>query len=485
VYAALIMALVVTVNGMQLNKLDLFIARYLDQYMTKSVAPFHYVWTRALTNPELRRIYFESTRFGAKSTLCTFGNTVYQGVESKNPELRIISQSGGSKGLSTKMMRMVKKEFEQNTLLRQDYQYRQGDPWTTEHIQLIRADGSTFDIYSLGKGCSIRGARGDILIDDPQDKLDCESETVLQHDEEWFFSDVLPILSSENRLIFVATPISPLSLAAKVKTLPGFTVFSSPLEVPVGSGHSCWPDMHPDWYLAEQKAVMGIERFNAEYNCLPTVSGNPVFRAEWFKHYDPASPEFERIKRELQYIVVGMDCAESRADQADYTALVTLGMTYGSKPDVYVLDVRRGKWSTRDGASQLFLIHPTWNQHKSIVESRVTGTALEGGDAMIQEIRQQQITYGRNVNLYPFKPVHDKVTRAMSVQPFCQEGRVYMNLLDKTHQELLSELTMFTGTQNYHDDLVDAFDSALYDIQTRGQSMISPAIVSELNKADW
>jgi predicted phage terminase large subunit-like protein len=350
---------------------------------------------------------------------------------------------------------------------------------------LIRADGTPFDIYSLGKGCSIRGARGDIKIDDPQDKLDCESETVLQHDEEWLLSDILPILSSENRLIFVATPISPLSLAAKVKTLPGFTVFSSPLEVPVGSGRSCWPDMHPDWYLAEQKAIMGIDRFNAEYNCLPTVSGNPVFRAEWFKHYDPQAPEFERIKRELQYIVVGMDCAESKSDQADYTALVTLGMTYGSKPDVYILDVRRGKWSTEEGAQQLFLINKDWHQHKSVVESRVSGTATDGGDAMIQEIRRQQVTYGKNVNLYPFKPVHDKVSRAMSVQSFCQQGRVYLDLHNPKHQELMSELTMFTGTQNFHDDLVDAFDSGLMDVITRGAATIAPQIASALEGADW
>lgn len=478
------MVVATALTPIALNDLDCFAIDFMPHYMTNPVALFHRQWTEGLTSPD-RYLYFEAMRGGGKTIWCDVINGVYQAVESPNTELHIISQSGGSKGLSTKIMRQIKRELETNIALRGMYQFRQGKPWGEEHIQVVRADGSTFDIFSRGKGGSIRGARGDIIIDDPQDALDCESETVLTHDEEWFFTDVLPVLLPHNRLIFVATPISPLSLASKVKGLPGFKTLSAPLEVPIGTGKSAWPQQYPDAFIAERKAMMGIERFNAEYNCLPTISGNPVFRAEWFKHYDPSSEEFQKIKRELVYIVVGMDCAESKSDQADYTALVTLGMTYGSKPDVYVLDVRRGKWSTKDGANQLFLLHPTWDQHKSIVESRVTGTALEGGDAMIQEIRQQQITYGRNVNLYPFKPVHDKVTRAMSVQAFCQQGRVYLNQLDKTHQELLSELTMFTGSQNYHDDLVDAFDSALLDIQTRGQAAMTPPITSALNAADW
>jgi predicted phage terminase large subunit-like protein len=476
VLIALLMGGLTIINA---NRLELFAAQYMPQYMIHRVAPFHHDWTTELCGKE-PYLYFEAGRGSAKSTWCSVINGCFQGVESKNPELHLISQSGGPKGLSTKIMRLIKREFERNQLLRYDYHYECGRPWGNEHIQIVRADGSTFDIYSRGKGCSIRGARGDVLIDDPQDKLDCESETVLKHDEEWFFTDVLPVMLPGNRLIFVATPISPLSLASKVKQLPGFKVLSAPLENPIGSGQSAWPEQYPDDFIAERKLMMGVERFNAEYNCQPTISGNPVFRPEWFKSYDPHTEAFRQAINDGLFYVVGMDCAESKSTQADRTAIITLATSRGEAAPIYVVDVRAHHWSTKEGAEQTFLLFDQYQQHKTVVESRVSDKF--GGDAMVQEIRAREKAYGKWVNLYPTKPVSDKVTRAMQIQSLCQQGRVYVNRLDKMQQELLSELTMFTGDQNYHDDCVDAFVMAMAAVKDRGAGK-RPEIRSELQGA--
>jgi len=53
------------------------------------------------------------------------------------------------------------------------------------------------------------------------------------------------------------------------------------------------------------------------------------------------------------------------------------------------------------------------------------------------------------------------------VQSICQQGRVYFDMNDPGQQALLSELTMFTGDQKFHDDLVDAFVYALTRIKDR------------------
>ena len=75
-----------------------------------------------------------------------------------------------------------------------------------------------------------------------------------------------------------------------------------------------------------RSAMMGKDRYGAEYLCEPKVSGNPVFRSEWFENYDKSSEQFTRIRTEIVYKSTGMDCAESKSNQADYTAIVTLGV---------------------------------------------------------------------------------------------------------------------------------------------------------------
>jgi predicted phage terminase large subunit-like protein len=102
-------------------------------------------------------------------------------------------------------------------------------------------------------------------------------------------------------------------------------------------------------------------------------------------------------------------------------------------------------------------------QHKTLVESRVKHQV---GDAMIVEIRERERIYGKHVNLYPVKPERDKVARVMYVQSLIQSGQVYVNRHDKEAQSLLSEATMFTdGSQNYHDDRLDALVHALTEIK--------------------
>jgi predicted phage terminase large subunit-like protein len=431
-------------------------------------APFHPEWYQALGDRAIQYLLLESGRGNAKTTIGSVEFSLYNICESDDEEMQVASRASGATGTATKIMAKVKRELEENTLLISDYGIQRGKEWGKEHIQVIRGDGHRIDFYSVGKHSSIRGSRGTVLIDDPQNEADCRSETILEADDAWLLSDVLPIIIHDQRLVVMATPISVLSLCSKIKRMPMFKVLSFPVENPPGSGKSAWPEQYSDEFLAERKAVMGFDRYAAEYLCQPRVPGTPVFRSEWFKSYDPTDRQFDEDKRNSLYTCVGMDCAESKADQADYTALVTLAATPGKEPRIYCLDARKGHWTTKEGAEQPFQLLREYQQHWTGVETRVKdNTDQTGGDAMIREIRERQSTYGQHVNLHPIRPVHDKVTRAMHVQSLCQQGLVRFNMQDKGQQWLLDELTMFTGDQNYHDDLVDAFVYALTEIKDR------------------
>lgn len=455
-----------------LNKFELFQCQYLEHYLTANVAPMHREWNAALVDRSVQYLCLEAGRGSAKTTIGSVNFSLYNICESQDEEMQVFSRSAGSTGTATKIMRKIKKELETNKLLIEDYGLRRGSDWGKEALEIIRGDGHRIMFYSMGKHSSARGSRGTVLIDDPQNAADCRSETVLAADEDWLLEDIIPIIIGDQRLVFIGTPISPLSLLCTVKELEDFKVLSFPMENPPHSGKSAWPEMYPDEFLAQKLRLLKSDRYGAEYLCEPKVSGNPVFRAEWFKYYDKESAKFKEIKRDIVYRVLGGDCAESKATQADNTALVTLGATHGENPDIYVLDVKAGKWSTKEGAEKVLTSFKEHKQHKTVIESRVKEKS--GGDAMIHEIRALEQTYGVHTNLYPVCPNRDKVSRAMDVQSLCQEGRVYIDSHDPDQKQLLRELTMFTGDQNYHDDRVDAFVMGLAEIKNWGGRSSKP-----------
>jgi predicted phage terminase large subunit-like protein len=143
---------------------------------------------------------------------------------------------------------------------------------------------------------------------------------------------------------------------------------------------------------------------------------------------------------------------------------VTLSATYQANGDIYVREAFRDHLSTKQGAERLFVNFDKWQQHRTVVESRCKEP---NEDAIIEEIRERQRIYGILLNLKQVKPDRDKVRRAHLVQSIVQQGRVYFDMTDPGQQALLSELTMFTGDQKFHDDLVDAFVYALTEIKER------------------
>ena len=470
-----------------LNRFELFMAQYLEHRLTKQVAPFQRQIAAVLDDASATNVILETTRGGGKTTWGE-GFALWQIVDAARPgdDIQVVSRSGkDSTSTASKIMRHVTKELEENITLWDAYKFRRGKPWSNNHINVIRADGTEINFYSIGKKSSARGSRGTILVDDPQNLADCRSETVLNGDREWFLADLLPIILPEQRLLFIGTPISPLSLLSTLKEMTeDFTVLSFPIEDP-RTGKSVWPEMYPDEFLAQRKRIMGPDLYAGEYLCDPRVSGNPVFRVEWLRHYEPDTAMFRKIKAEGMYIVTAMDCAESKADSADYTAIVTLALSLGPKPDVYVLDVQRGHWSTKEGAERLFAVLNEFHQHKSLVESRVKDNAAHtGGDAMIAEIRDREQIYGQHTNLYPVRPVRDKVSRALWVQSIVQDGRVHVNKHDPNHQILIQELKMFTGDGTWHDDVLDAFVYALGDVKQRGQTGVATVARSAL-EGSW
>jgi predicted phage terminase large subunit-like protein len=430
--------------------------------MKHPVPDVHRTLDAALYDDNQKRVVVEMARGMAKSTKAAVMYALYEICTGDYDDIQIVSRVGGANGTSTKIMSKIKKELESNDVLIHDYGIKSAGAWGAEHIEVGRIDGRTIMVYSRGKRSSIRGSRGLVIIDDPQNEDDVKSSVVITRDEDWFFGDVLPVLLPDQKLVFIGTTISPISLLAKVKGLPGYLVIEIPVDDPPGSFNSVWPEQYPRDFLIQRCAEMGLDRFNAEYRCMPRVSGNPVFTSGQFRYYDPQSIQFERTKKDGLFIITAGDGAYSTKKSADYTALVTIGATMTGRADAYVLDVQQGRWSVKQAAEKVMQIRETWQPNVVFIESICNPP---NKDAWVEEVLEREMFYNVSTNLRWRKPTTDKLNRAYLVQSFFNEHRVYFDRENKEQRALINELLMFTGEQTFPDDQVDAMVYALLEMK--------------------
>lgn len=437
-----------------------FIIMYLaDKHLPLDCAPVHTVLCDTLSAlTENDKLAIDFARGFAKSTYASKFWPLYLIMDGPYLEIQMIGQTGGTGGVATRNLAWIKNELDTNIVLQHDYKYKQGKSWGQDHIQVIRADGTTVDVYSRGKGCAIRGARGIVICDDLQDQADVESETVLAADELWFFSDVVPILVPGQPMVMIGSGLSPLSLLSKCKAHSQFKT----LEFPAldDSSNSIWEKGRPTSWLLEQKSLMGDDLFNSNYMCRPLVSGNPVFRREWFRYYEKGTALYDRLRAGGMQVVIAMDSAFSLKKGADYTAIVTLGVTREPEPRFYVLDVFRGQVTIPSAAEWLYTTANQYHADLVFIESDKVNPP-EDNDAMVLEFKRVMTQHGRKFNLEWEHPQQDKVSRAFSVQGLVQNGRVLFDKTDANQLMLMNEMEMFTGDKKFHDDMVDAFVHAV------------------------
>jgi len=463
--------------GLQ-NPLELWACRF-SHLLKKKVSRDHRTIYQALydlISGKLRpaRLAILGYRAMAKTTLSGPIFMPWLICETDLPEIHLISQSGGAAGLSTKIMHQIRMELDDPVMI-EDYGYVKGSQWTNEHIEVKRADESVCNLYSRGKRSTIRGQRGMVLFEDIQDVDDVDSETILARDEEWFFGDALNVPGPDDPVVFISNYLSPVSLAAKVAALPGWTVLRFYAEDPPHSGRSSWPAMYSDEYLAMKRAELGRDRYNAEYLLEPRVSGNPVFLPEWYRFYSSDDEDYKSLLVNERRTTVGFDGADSTSEAADETAIVSFSSRADqTDPDIYVREVFGGNVSQKNGVAHLFGVKDRMGAHEVVVESRVK----QGNMGPVEEeIKEYERINRASLGATIVRPDRDKVTRALYVQGIVERGKVKFNPNDPQHQLLMTQLTMFTGTGKFHDDRVDAFVHGLTrHLDWIGRKVEKPAV---------
>ena len=474
-----VILIIVTISVMTYNPADdpniiRFAGDFLVHHWKYPVPPFHRELYNLAESDE-NRIVIAAPRSFAKSTVFSFTYPLYEICEGTSKKGIIVSETSA---LAKHWLRMIKGELETNKGILAYYGNLKTDKWTEDHIICHNPEtGRKFELLAKGRGAQIRGFRPDwVVLDDLENDEEVRSGDQRDKLLEWFDKALLNTLEKECRLIYIGTVLHPLSLLQNCLNRPGWTSHIYKAFDPIGN--SIWPEKWPNEALEQRKREIGAVAFNSEFMNEPIISENPVFLKEWMKGYEQDSEVFKKINNTGLYRVTACDPAISKQDDADYSAIITLGATFDREPVIYVLEVKRGHWSLRDTVRELFLTHESLKQKRTVIET----TAYQ--QALLDEVHAEQDNRRTNICAVEVKPDKDKERRAHAVSTLLQDGKVYFDKSDRMTQRLMDELIMFpTGD---HDDLVDAFVYALTEIKNwSGREHSKPLVEqhpSTLNK---
>ena len=306
-------------------------------------------------------------------------------------------------------------------------------------------------IEAYGKGASVRGLQWRdrrpklVIIDDPQDTDDAQSELTLERDWNWFLSDV-KFLSKSGRIFLIGNNLGEKCIVERVFDNKGDLGFQT-IRVPVLNemDESNWPEHDPEEAVLAEKASyakMGkLDLWIREKMCLASNPETMKFKQEDLRHYVRGDIAGRKMAK-----FTTVDLAISQKDSADYTAIVTVGVT--SDNQWFVLDIDHGRWDPSETINRLFL---------AVAKHRPLAVGIETvafQAALAHFIEREMVKRNQFFQIVPLRAEKKKELRILAMQPRFKAGTVWIPETASWRMELEDELLTFD--HGAHDDLIDA-----------------------------
>ncbi len=429
-----------------MNSLIAFRDEYIPSDDDVAPAPFHEEWSNILLNGH-ENFAVEAFRESAKTQIVIRANLLHALTYPQEHRSYLViicaNQTLASKKLvevsreflgSAEMKGLVS-EVKDNSGLALEVHYR---------------NGSKVRIEAYGKGAAIRGLswgakRPDlVIIDDPQDSNDASSEAVTLKDWDWFLSDVY-FLGRNTRIFMIGNNLGERCIMERVlqsAELLNFTARRIPILT--DEGKSSWPSKWPLREIEksrENAALLGkTDIWYRERMCQCISPDSQKFKREYFRYYDK-TPNL----RELN-IYTAVDLAISQKVNADYSAIVTVGVNNGGY--WFVLDVEYGRYDPSTTMDAIFSAVQKWHPLSVGIEAVAYQAALS--HFLEKEMPKRGIFF----RIQPLKAEKKKELRIDAIQPRFAVGTIWFKRnavwLDKIESELLAY------PHGAHDDVIDA-----------------------------
>lgn len=408
----------------------------------------------------------------------------------KNPRYRFLYTSYGL-NLSIRdalaSRRLIQSEW---------YQDRWGEDFyiTSDQNAKVRYDNNFAGVRIASSVGGIgTGEGGDfIVVDDPHNVLDVESDVKRQEALDWWDGTMSSRLNDPKTgvriIVMQRTHVS--DLAGHVLKQGGYVHLSLPAEYDMKKrttvigwsdprkrkGELLCPERFGKAELDELKVRLGPYRAPAQLQQTPTPAEGAIFKKRWFKLYGSQHP-----LPQFQFIIQSYDTAFTDKTQNDPTACTVWGVfKYKKANHIMLLE-----------AWQDYLTYPDLRKRVKLDRRAKYGEEINehGVDLILIEAKGSGITLIQDlgsigVAAWPYNPHKaDKIARAHSVTPVVAAGFVWLmeSAVNEGHpvqwaQECFDEVIQF-GPGASADNFVDTMTQAL--LWCKNNEMLEAKVITE------
>lgn len=376
-------------------------------------------------------------------------------------------------------------------------------------VELVKAGATRVKTSRQGSklassvGGVVTGERGDIVVlDDPHNVAEGESEVVRQATVEWFRTAMSNRLNDleTSAIVVIMQRVHEGDVSGAILEHFGddYVHLMIPAEYDPGrhcetsigwsdpretEGETFWPSRFPKRVLKTAKAVHGDYGYAGQYQQTPEPKGGGIIKRDHWQLWEAKNfPGFD-------FVVASLDTAYTEKQENDPSALTVWGVFQGRNFEsedgsaLTAIQARQGGRMTHESnglltqVPQIMLMH-AWEKRLELYElvesvhetckrfkiDLLLVEAKAAGHSVAQELRRRMQVMEYNVTLIDPKN-QDKIARAYSVQPTFESGQVWAP--ERSWSDIvINQCAKFPKAQ--HDDLVDTVTMALKWLRDNG-----------------
>lgn len=345
------------------------------------------------------------------------------------------------------------------------------------------------------------GERGDrVIIDDPHNVKDSESDTIREETVRWFRESLQTRLNNpaSSPIVVIMQRVHEADVSGTILAGEmGYTHLMIPMSydsrrhcvTSIGwedprheDGELAFPARYPAATIRQLTNDMSDFAIAGQFQQAPTPRGGGIFKSDWWKPWPPEGEETDErgnpVARlsypAMDYIVASLDTAMTSKEENDYSALSVWGVWTDSSrhPKIMLMSF----WQKRLDFHEL-----VEKVRQTCGARRVNALLIEAknnGFSVAQEIARLCGPEEWQTILWPVKG--DKVARAYAVQHLLRNGLVYAP--DRSWaDEVIDQAASFP--KGAHDDAVDSMTMALQHLRNIGFAKLTEEAAQEAYEA--